>query len=303
MPDLLTPLHTKTRTEADHSEDQLRPVEAQKPEKAVFPIRNPEDVLQALRAKPDHATLSRALRWLNRTAEQVDEFNIKKPGSKAAQIIFTLVTDIVPDYWEILRGQGGHNTRLLVQCLSSVAGIGAITSRLRLLLTFLKDSQKPAEVTVVSKTEPVEILLSVLETILAKEGLLTTIWLDIEGCNLPSSHKSLQWKEFVSLVASGKVLSVASEANLTLGDLSPDIKDWSWVGDGSQYAKWLGRSLQHAVKAVKNDDVEGQKALSQLLSKGFTLGYTGVPNGYRYRSSQLIIPKQINLFEPGSLIY
>lgn len=303
MPDLLTPLHTRTRTEADHSEDQLVPVEAQKPEKPVFTIRNPEDVLEALRAKPDQATLGRALRWLSRTTEQVDDFNIKKPGPRAAQIIFTLVTVIVPDYWEVLRGQGGHNTRLLVQCLSSVAGIGAITSRLRLLLTLLKDSQKPAEVTVVSKTQPVEILLNVLETILAKEDFLTTIWHDIEGCNLSSSHKSLQWKEFVSLVASGKVLSIASEANHTLGDLSSNIKDWSWVDDGSQYAKWLGGSMQHAVKAVKDDDVEGQKALSQLLSKGFTLGYTGGPSGHPYRSSQLIISKQINLFEPVFLIY
>ena len=303
MPDLLTPLHTRTRTEGDHCEDQLVPVEAQKPEEAIFAISNPEDVLEALRAKPDHATLSRALRWLDGKAEQVDDFNIKKPGPKAAQIIFTLISDIVPDYWEILRGQGGHNTKLLVQCLSSVAGIGAIISRLRLLLTMLKDSQKRAEVTVVSKTQPVETLLSVLETILAKEGFLTTIWHDIEGCNLPPSHKSLQWKEFVSLVASGKVLSIASEANLTLGDLSSNIKDWSWVGDGSQYAKWLGRSMQLAVKAIKGDDVEGQKALSQLLSKGLTLGYTGMLNGCRYRSFQLILFKQINLFEPDFMIY
>lgn len=293
MPDLLTPLHTRTRTEADHSEDQLVPVEAQKPEKAVFAIRNPEDVLEALRAKPDQATLGRALRWLDgkTTAQQVDDFNIKKPGPRAAQIIFTLVNDIVPDYWELLSSQGGQDKRLLVQCLSSVAGIGVITSRLRLLLTLLKDGQKPAQVTVVSKSQPVEILLNVLEAVLAKEDLLINIRHGIESCNLSSSHKSLQWKEFVSLVASGKVLSVGSEANLTLGNLSSNIKDWSWVGDGSQYARWLGRSIQHAVKALKDDDVEGQKALSQLLSKGFTLGYTGGPNGCCYRLSQLIVTK------------
>lgn len=285
MSDLLTPLHTRTRTEADHSEDQLVPIEAQKPEKPVFAIRNPEDVLEALRAKPDQATLGRALRWLSRTGQQPDDFNIKKPGPRAAQIVFTLVNDIVPDYWELLSGQGGQNTRLLVQCLSSVAGIGAITSRLRLLLTSLKDSQKPAQVTVISKTQPVDILLSVFETILAKENFLTTIWHDIESCNLSSSQKSLQWKEFVSLVASGKVLSIASEANLTLGNLSSNLKDWSWVGDGSQYAKWLGGCMQHAVKAVEDHDIEGQKALSQLLSRVFTLGYTGGPNGCRYRSS------------------
>lgn len=275
MPDLLTSLHTSPRVEVDRAEAQLLPVESLQTKRPVFSINSPEDALEALRSKPDHATLSRALRWLNRTVPHNDEFDIKKPGPKAAQIIFTLINDIVPDYWETLSVESGQEKNLLAQCLSSIAGVGAITSRLRLLLDLLKDSQKPAQVPVVSKTQPVEILLSVLETVLAKEDFITAIWHDIEGFNLPSSQKFLQWKEFASLVASGKVLSVASEANLTLSDLSPSIRAGSWVGDGSQYAAWLGRCMQHVVKAEKDDDVEGQKALSQLLSKGLTLGYTG----------------------------
>lgn len=296
MPDLITPLHTRTRTEADHAEDQLVPVETQNPKEPVFQIKNPEDALEALRSKPDNATLGRALRWLNRTTQQVDDFNIKKPGPKAAQIVFTLVNEIVPDYWENLSGEGGKKTSPLVQCLSSVAGIGAITSRLRLLLGLLKDTSRPAQVTSVSKTYPVEILSIVLETILAREDFLIAIWQDIEGYNLLSSQKSLQWKEFISLVASGKVLSIASEVNLALSELSPSIKAGSWVGDGSQYAAWLGRCMQHAVKAMKDDNTEGQKALSQLFSKGLTLGYTGELHNYYYRSSCLIFSKQINLF-------
>ena len=291
MSDLLTALHTRTRTEADHAEHQLVPVEIPRPEKAVFAIQSPEDVLEALKSKPDHPTLSRALRWLNRPAQQVDDFNIKKPSPKSAQIIFSLVNDIVPDYWETLSGEGGKKTSLLVQCLRSVAGVGAITSRLRLLLTLMKDSQKPAEITVVSKTQPVEILLNVLEAVLTKEDFITTIWHDIAGRSLPSSQKSLYWKEFSSLVASGKVLSIASEANLTLGELSSSIKDWTWVGDGSQYAAWLGRCMQYAVKGTKDDDVQGQKALSQLLGKGLTLGYTGQRDKSRYTSPWLILPK------------
>lgn len=275
MPELLNPLHIRKRTEADHTEDQLVPVETPKPEQPVFAINRPENALEALRSKPDYATLGRTLRWLNRKVNQADDFNIKKPGPKSAQIIFTLVNDIVPDYWDILSGEGAKKTNPLIQCLSSVAGIGAIISRLRLLLGQLRDVRKPVQVTNASKTHPVEILLGVLETILANEGFLTAIKHDIEGYNLPSSQKSLQWKEFVSLIASGKVLSIASEANLTLDELSPSIKAGSWVGDGSQYATWLGKCMQHAVKTVKDDDVEGQKALSQLLSKGLTLGYTG----------------------------
>ena len=276
MPDLLTTLHTRPRAEADHAEALLVPVESQQIKGPVFAIKSPEDVLEALRSRPDYATLSRALRWLNRSIAHNDDFNVKKPGPKAAQIVFTLVNDIVPDYWDILRGEGGQEKGLLVQCLRSVAGIGAITSRLRLLLAVLKDSQKPVQVTLVSKTQPVEVLLNVLETILAKEDMITVIWHDIENCNLPSPQNFLQWKEFSSLVASGKVLSIASEANLTIGDLTSSIKDWCWIGDGSKYATWLGKCMQHSLKTVKDDDMERQKALSQLLSKGLTLGYTGL---------------------------
>ena len=275
MADLLTALQTRTRVQVDRAEDQLVPVQTQITKNPFLAIESPEDALQALKSKPDHIALSRALRWLNRTASHDDEFNIKKPGPKAAQIIFTLVSDIVPDYWEILSDESGQEKSSLVQCLRSVAGIGAITSRLRLHLTLLKDSQKPAQVIVVSKTQPVEILLNVLEAVLAKEDFIAAIWHDIEGCNLSSSQKSLQWKEFSSLVASGKVLSIASEMNIALGDLSSSIKEWSWVGDGRQYAAWLGRCMQYAIEGVKDGDSEGQKALSQFLSKGLALGYTG----------------------------
>ena len=276
MPDLLTTLHTRPRAEAELAEVLLVPVESQQNKGPVFAIKSPEAVLEALRSKPDFATLGRALRWLNGSIAHNDEFNVKKPGPKAAQIVFTLVNDIVPDYWETLRDEGGQEKTLLVQCLRSVAGIGAIISRLRLLLTFLKDSQKPAQVTLVSKTQPVEILLNVLETILAKEDLISVIWHDIEACNLSSSQKFLQWKEFSSLVASGKVLSIASEANLTIGDLTSSIKNGCWIGDGSHYAVWLGSCMQHTLKTLKDEDIEGQKALSQVLSKGLTLGYTGL---------------------------
>ena len=289
MPDLLTTLHTRTRHETEHSEGQLVPVVSQQPKRPVFAIKSPEGVLEALKAKPDYATLNRALRWLNRSLTHDDEFNIRNPGPKATQIIFTLINDIVPDYWETLISDAGHEKALLVQCLRSVAGIGAITSRLRFLLTLLKDAQKPAPITFVSKAQPVEILLSFLETVLASEEIITVVWRDIEYCNLPSYQKSLQWKDFSSLVASGKVLSIASEASLAVGDLSSSIKNSCWISDGSQYVAWLGRCIQHTSKALTDGDVEGQRALSQLLSKGLTLGYTGLHSDGHQISSWLML--------------
>ena len=278
MPDLLIPLQTRSRSEMDHADDHLVRVETQQAKNLVFAVKSPEDALEALKSKPDHATLASTLRWLKLTGPKLDDFNIKKPSPKAAQIIFALINDIVPDYWQVLSSENSQEKTLLVQCLSSIAGIGAMTSRLRLLLTSLKDCQQPVQFTAVSKSQPVETLLDLLETVLAKQGFITGIWNNIEDCDLSSSQKSLQWKEFSSLVASGKLLSVVSEVNLTLGDLSPSVKAGSWVGDGSQYAAWLGRCMQCAAKALKKDDIEGQKALSQLLGKGLTLGYTGWRN-------------------------
>ena len=275
MPDLLTPLQTRSRSEMDRADDHLVRVETQQAKNPVFAVKSPEDALEALRSKPDHATLVSTLRWLKMTGPRLDDFNIKKPSPKAAQIIFALINDIVPDYWQILSSENSQEKMLLVQCLGSIAGIGAMTSRLRLLLTSLRDCPKPAQYTAISKSQPVETLLDLLETVLTEQNLITGIWSGIHDCDLSSPQKSLQWKELTSLVASGKLLSLVSEVNLTLGDLSPGVKAGSWVGDGSQYAAWLGRCMQGAAKALEKDDIEGQKALSQLLSKGLTLGYTG----------------------------
>ena len=275
MPDLLIPLQTRSKSEMECADDHLVSVETQQAKNPVFAVKSPEDALEALKSKPDHATLVSTLRWLQTTGPRLDDFNIKKPSPKAALIIFALINDIVPDYWQILSSDDSQEKKLLVQCLSSIAGIGAMTSRLRLLLTSLRDCQKPAQYTAISKSQPVETLLDLLETVLTEPNLITGIWNDIDDCDLLSSQKSLQWKEFTSLVASGKLLSVVGEVNLLLGDLNPGLKAGSWVGDGSQYAAWLGRCMQGAAKALKKDDIEGQKALSQLLSKGLTLGYTG----------------------------
>ena len=282
MGDLLTPLHTKAISKSDQAENQLRPISRTqaKHEKQSLSLDSPEDVFEALRLRPDPPTLSRALRWLESAAAQDDGFNIKKPGPKAAQIIFVLVNEIVPDYWYVPseRGESGRAKEKppLKQCLSSVAGVGAIASRLKLLVGSLKESRNRAAVSSVNRTQPVETILDVTENVLAKDDFITTVWSDVCSFNLQSTQRFLQWRELVSLLASGKLLSIASEASHTLNDLSASVKAGSWVGDGSQYAAWLGRNFQHMVRILEGNDMEGRKAVSQMFSKALTLGYTGL---------------------------
>lgn len=281
MEALLTPIQTRNKWGHDNDEAQLLPVTTKRdqPEKTKVPLNSPEDALDILKSKPDHQELDSVLRWLKSTVSHHEGFNIKVPGPKASEIIYILISNIIPIYWvtehdSTVPDQSRSNI-LLVYCLSSVAGLGAIVSRLRLLLSQLNDPRGQSDVSGIRKTQPVEILLGVLEAILGSNRFVLSIWSDINTWILQPSQKSLQWKEFISLVASGRLLSIASEATALLNKLDLIVGAGSWVGDGHHYAGWLGSNVQHMLGASVAGDIEGPKMLSQLLKKALTLGYIG----------------------------
>ena len=281
MEALLNPIQTRNKWDLKNDGAHLVPLTTKRDqlEKTKVSLNNPKDALDTLKSKPDHQELNIVLRWLKSTADRHEGFNIKVPGPKALEIIYILISDIIPIYWVTKNDSSvsdqSRERDLLIYCLSSVAGLGAITSRLRLLLSQLKDPRGQSDVSGTRKTQPVELSLDVLEVILDNNGFVTSIWNDINACILHPSQKSLQWKEFVSLVASGKLLSIASEATATLNNLESSVRAGSWVGDGHQYAAWLGSNLQHMLGALVAGDLEGPKMLSQLLKKALTLGYIG----------------------------
>ena len=281
MESLLTPIQTRNKWDLNNDGAHLLPVTTKRDqsEKTKVSLNDPEGALDILRSKPDHQELNRVLRWLKSTVDHREGFNIKVPGPKASEIIYVLISDIIPIYWvtkdDSTISDQSREKNLLVYCLSSVAGLGAIVSRLRLLLSQLKDPRGQSDVLGTGKTQPVALLLDVLEALLENNGFVTSIWNDINACILQSSHKSLQWKEFISLVGSGKVLSTASEATATLNNLESSVSAGSWVGDGQQYAAWLGSNVQHMLGALIAGDLETLKMLSQLLRKALTLGYIG----------------------------
>lgn len=281
MNTLITQLQTRDTSGISHQEELVvadTETEAPRTRKQDFSIQTPDDALEALKSKPDTSLLTKTLRWLVAETDQSNDFNIKKPSSKTTQIIFVLVNDIIPDYWSILNADRllkRRELRLFVRCLGSVAGIGAIISRLRLHLGHLKDPQSQAKISVASKSQPIGDLLDVLESIFVGEKFTATIWIDIKAYTEKPSQRSLQWKEFLSMVASGRVLSIASEAASVLKNMRPSLEDGSWVGNGSLYAQWLGANIQHMNGVLAEKDEEGRKAASQLLSKALSLGYTG----------------------------
>ena len=283
MRDFLTPLQTRSKSELNDAKGQAPPIRSEKypPGKHTSPLKLPEDVLEALNSKPDRHTLIKALRWLDSNAA-ADGFNIKKPAPQASQIIYVLVNDIIPSYWVVSNDDKKNSEEkiLLGRCLCSIAGIGAIFSHLRLLLDELKANQSAPPISGVSRTQPIGNLLGIAEIIVGEIDFLASVWNDICAFNLSPSQKSVQWKELVSLLASGKLLSLAGESSVTINKLSSTVTSGGWIGDGAQYAAWLGRNVLYMTKTLPKDDVEGRKAISQIVRKALTLGYIGQPVCY-----------------------
>lgn len=307
METILTPIQTRNKWDLNNDGAHLLPLATKRDQlkNTKVSLNDPEDVLDILKSKPDHQDLSRVLSWLKSTVDNREGFNIKVPGPKASEIIYNLISDIIPIYWVIKNdstiSDQSRGKNLLVYCLSSVAGLGAIVSRLRLLLSQLKDPRGQSDVLGIRKTQPVEFLLDVLEAVLGNYGFVTSVCNDINSSIIQSSHKSLQWKEFISLVASGKVLSTASEATATLNYFERSVSAGSWVGDGHQYAAWLGSNVQHMLGALVAGDLEGLKMLSQLLRKALTLGYIGQLQNQDLRVCRLTVQKTDQLVETSCM--
>lgn len=172
----------------------------------------------------------------------------------------TTLETTVPDFWNaISKKERGK----LSQCLRSVTGLGGIVARLRFLV---KDAESQLGV-----KGQVEELLDLLQGIMGVEEFVHGIWASGEGTT--GVRRGIVWKEFVTLVGGGKVLSVAAEAESVLGRGGRE----RWVGDGKKFTAWLGREISKAGSKIEVAEGGGEwKALAMLLSRAFSLGYSGL---------------------------
>lgn len=103
--------------------------------------------------------------------------------------------------------------------------------------------------------------------------ILDDLWTSVAIRQLTTSLSL--WKEFVALVASGRILSTAAEAEQALSTANP-LRKSSWISDGHQYAEWIGGGVVSlALESNSTADTVKCKAVSLLLSRSFSLGYTG----------------------------
>ncbi|EPS44665.1 hypothetical protein H072_1336 [Dactylellina haptotyla CBS 200.50] len=267
---------------------------------------SPDNALEILRLQPSLAELSTVLTYLLSPPQPTSTtdrepsshgskypvtFDIKSISPLTSRIANTFIVDIIPAFWGILTSSSRKTDRnRLLQCLQSISGLSGIVERLRLLLKQAPSSGQPKNVTITKvdvegagKREGVLAqvgdLMDVLGHLLRGNRFLGTFW---EGLRYDSStgkvedrKREMTWKEFVGLIAGGKLLSVAAEADIALSEAGDALegRKSSWVGDGKEYSSWLRENIANMLDEISKDDVPTWKAISSILARGFGLGY------------------------------
>ncbi|KAL1952575.1 hypothetical protein VTO42DRAFT_4796 [Malbranchea cinnamomea] len=245
-------------------------------------ISSAEDALGVLRSKPKTSQVIEVLKFLDPAGSAESVFNITVPGSTAAQILHVLVSATIPDHWKILSAEneldpssqkhrGRHKARaVLLRCLSSVPGIGALLAQLRKLMTGLSSSGQHDK----GQGTPsiVRDLLDALSTLLKPHDVLLHIYSDTAQHVQSSVQKHMIWKELVSYLAAGKVLSIAAEAAKVIDGFAGS--KFSWVGEGCAYVSWLGRQISYMAIRLDSSDADGWSILASLTGRALSLGYT-----------------------------
>ncbi|CAK7267270.1 telomere binding protein [Sporothrix epigloea] len=246
-------------------------------------INSADEALRLLRNEPDYETLVSAMRFL--LSDSKDAIDIRQPTPLSAQLVQVLVTAIVPNYWTLLREESaavkdGSDLELLLACLRSITGLGALTTRLRALLAETKTWK-----TVASGRAPMtsdqpgnpawqlRILLEVLAEILDQDDVVAQIWaVSIAGTDDDAKRRPLA-QEFLNIHGSGIIVSLAAEAEIVVrSEFQAEKIPSTWVVDGKAYSLWLVRNVLYW--ASRDTSPGHQKLQSALLGKVLKLGYS-----------------------------
>lgn len=276
MDDFFTPVST-TYTKRQGQAPGLFIEEDEKPtEKPAVSRRSKidsaDDALEVLKSQPDYDELISVLRFLVARPSSPDSFNVAKPTPSTASIVQVLITEIAPNYWQLLQEESSgknverRDSSLLTECLRSVVGINAIVLRLRSLVLDAnaeggrpKDSSNPLNL---------KISLEVLSEILDGDGRVLQIWRATSyGVEDARKWRPL-WQELLSALTSGKITSYAAEAE----DVAK-VERRFWISDSSAYSQWLGRNVVYWAKNASTEDE--RKLCSGLYERSSRLNHYG----------------------------
>ncbi|EEQ32998.1 conserved hypothetical protein [Microsporum canis CBS 113480] len=244
-------------------------------------ISSPEDVLQLLKSKAPTSAVLEALRFLDPAGLEDGDFNIIIPSSLGAQILHALITTTIHDHWASLgmeyslekSYQADTKRRpqsILLRCLKSASGIGTLLAHIRSLLP--SQNLLQGKKTTSDKGTLIQDTISILSCLLSPSHLLFQLFTDMNQLIDNTVQRQLLWREIISLLASGKVLSIAAES-LKYTESSTEFPPTAWISNGKLYGSWLGRNIGYMVSQLQLDDSEAWKELAAFTSRSLSIGH------------------------------
>ncbi|KAL9033716.1 MAG: hypothetical protein Q9180_005800, partial [Flavoplaca navasiana] len=278
MDELLVPLKTTKAQSDPRSNVEYYPSD---PKQESFKsgygeITSAEHTLEILRCRPQQESFCAVLKWLHPNNGGSTGFDIHSQTLQASQIIHTLINDVLPDYWDIFwreHSEVNRRTRdTIILILSNVSGLSILNSRLKALITEKEGSGGNQSVRDSAQAETLKNTMLLLEAILEPQDFVRTIWSRLCRSSEPA-RRWLLWKEFVTLLGNGRILSTASEADAILQKSSDSIKERSKLSEGVRYRTWLGSNLNRMLVSSSNDKTDDRKACIQMFERALTLGH------------------------------
>jgi telomere length regulation protein len=247
------------------------------------PLMSADHATEILRSKPSFEQLVNVLRFLDWEASNVCGFDVRIPCSQAAQMVTILVSDTLPAYWSVLNEESHHATpkkrfkhpkerERILQCLRTLPALGAILARIKVL----NDASKTGKKEALSIRDDLALLLEILDVIMEAKSFIRDAWSGLTAGVQDSTKRLSFWKEFTSLVASGRLLSVAAEAVSLLNDTDSNVGLQFWFSDGRNYSSWLGRQMTTIALSFSPGTEDDWKAAGLFLGRSLSLGYQGL---------------------------
>lgn len=262
-------------------------------------------IIDLLKSNPDREQLSAILAFIDpfSKTQASRDFDLRLASPITAQILQLLVSTTIPTHWGLLdskqsKGKDLKSRAALLRCLSSVAGIGSLLAQLRTLIGTARASAHQAQGS--NSQLAIQEVLAVLAALTEPKDFILRLYSDISKIYDNKTRQQVAWRELVSLVAAGKILSTAAEA-LTVLDAT-SVSSSHWIATGPQYAVWIGRNVAHMAVKLNQEDKNGWSSLALLTGRSLSLGYTGQYNllcDYRSKANKT----QFNLSRKSMRVY
>lgn len=277
MDGLLTAVKTVKQDPDSHlAKAELPPVKGA-PTKPIIGLEHDlssDQILDVLKSQPDRETLSAIIAALDPyNASRKTNVDIRLPGPATAQILQVLVSTTIPNHWASLEGKkkDAKFQAALLRCISSVAGLGSLVTQLRSLIASARASAQQAEGS--SSHLAIRDLLSVFAALLEPKDLLLRLHSDISELCGNQPQRQVAWRELVSLIAGGKILSTAAEAFHIISGSEPSSLV-AWITEGNSYTRWIGGNIAELMSKFGSDEQGDWPSVAAITERALSLGHS-----------------------------